>query len=228
MSPGKFQPAVFSARMGLPIALVVLVAAVGFPGKILGLQPPRKPNLESRIDPGHFDAALLASAIFSETNRVRRQHRLSTCAASERADAAATLQASLGAARHTLSHENPNRGLDTVLDRAIAAGLAPVSVAENLAVESAFDVRGATRFTVRRPLLAGAGETVPPGPPHTYESLAQSVVNRWLRSPGHRANLLDPRWTLLGCAAAAARGISGTALVYCAQVFVEESPPPAW
>ena len=37
-----------------------------------------------------------------------------------------------------------------------------------------------------------------PVPVHTYGSLAQQVVSRWLASPKHRASLLSPKFERLG------------------------------
>ena len=51
---------------------------------------------------------------------------------------------------------------------------------------------------------------------------AQAVVNGWLASPGHRANLENPSWVAIGSAAAA--GTSGT--IYWAHSFGSEPPEP--
>jgi uncharacterized protein YkwD len=38
-------------------------------------------------------------------------------------------------------------------------------------------------------------------PPHTYNSCAESLVDSWMHSPGHRANILDSDFIYLGCGA---------------------------
>ncbi len=35
--------------------------------------------------------------------------------------------------------------------------------------------------------------------PHTYLSFGEAIVADWMTSPGHRANILDDRFTHLGC-----------------------------
>ena len=42
------------------------------------------------------------------------------------------------------------------------------------------------------------GDTMQPVPVHTYASLAEQVVSRWLASPKHRASLLSPTYQRLG------------------------------
>ena len=39
----------------------------------------------------------------------------------------------------------------------------------------------------------------------TYLSSAEALVKQWMNSPGHRANILNPRLTRLGCGAHACR-----------------------
>jgi uncharacterized protein YkwD len=63
---------------------------------------------------------------------------------------------------------------------------------------------------MRRCNLSTAGENVAYGYP-----TGRAVVRAWMRSEGHRHNILDPRFRLLGMAAA--RDDDGT--VYSAQVF---------
>jgi uncharacterized protein YkwD len=63
---------------------------------------------------------------------------------------------------------------------------------------------------MRRCNLATAGENVAYGYP-----TGRRVVRAWMRSEGHRRNILDPGFRLLGMAAA--RDDDGT--VYAAQVF---------
>ena len=38
--------------------------------------------------------------------------------------------------------------------------------------------------------------------PYTYSEMAKSVVDSWMNSPGHRANILNPDYFYLGCGCA--------------------------
>lgn len=37
--------------------------------------------------------------------------------------------------------------------------------------------------------------------PHTYISFAEYILDMWMNSPGHRKNILNPRYKFLGCGA---------------------------
>jgi uncharacterized protein YkwD len=67
-----------------------------------------------------------------------------------------------------LSHESPTAGRITMQQRVAATGVSWQRAAENLAA------------------LSGRAE------------IAGNIIDMWLRSPGHRRNLLDPVFTLTG------------------------------
>ncbi len=98
-------------------------------------------------------------------------------------------------------HSNPVPGEGTVADRVLATGLSVDRVAENVLMVPA-------RLAARSPGLG-----------YSYEELAAFLVQAWLDSPPHRANLLDPGFAFLGCAARIAHGVPGDQRVFAAQVF---------
>jgi uncharacterized protein YkwD len=54
----------------------------------------------------------------------------------------------------------------------------------------------------------------------TYAGFATEVVASWMKSPGHRANIVDPRLLSLGCAARPCRSlVSRHEQIYAVQVF---------
>ncbi len=70
--------------------------------------------------------------------------------------------------------------------------------AENIAMDKVYRLLG-------RPIAMGYqgcnftyGDTKTPVPIHTYASLAKQVVDRWYKSPGHKKNLLNPKFRRLG------------------------------
>ncbi len=69
---------------------------------------------------------------------------------------------------------------------------------ENIAMDKVYRLLG-------RPIAMGYqgcnftyGDTKTPVPIHTYASLAKQVVDRWYKSPGHKKNLLNPKFRRLG------------------------------
>ena len=65
------------------------------------------------------------------------------------------------------------------------------------------------------------GDTREPVPIHTYASLAEQVVNRWLKSPKHRASLLSPNYRRLGAGIGVDRSGPACGDVYLVQDFAD-------
>jgi uncharacterized protein YkwD len=156
---------------------------------------------------GDFDHALLARAIFDESNRVRAVRGAPPLAHDPALDAAADEQAAHMALVLRAEHENPVPGELDVTERVARSGQSGALVAENVLMMPA-----------RRP--AGAADR-----DFTYASYAASLVDAWMNSPGHRANLLNPDFGFLGCAAELAHGVRpGDQRVFAVQVFLAPFP----
>ncbi|ODT63967.1 hypothetical protein ABS71_13725 [bacterium SCN 62-11] len=118
------------------------------------------------------------SRIVELCNEARRQHGLGPL------EVSLTLQSA--AAGHSLQmyegkffgHVNPAKPSQTLSRRLEAAGLASLSSAENL-----FRCEG-----------------------YEQRQLADAAVKAWLASPGHRANLLNPKFNRVGVSVCGTRG----------------------
>jgi uncharacterized protein YkwD len=125
--------------------------------------------------PGGADAGVqarhlreVAWGIFWITNEQRRRHGLAPLAWDESLAAAARAHSSDMLQRRFFSHETPE-------GRSLKNRLAP----------------GYVR----------AGENIWSGSGHSYPDnwlAARAIVNGWMTSPGHRANILDSHYTHLG------------------------------
>jgi len=154
-----------------------------------------------------FDHARLARAIFDETNRVRAAQGVSPLAPSPALDGAADEQASYMALMLSMQHANPIPGERNVAERVAHAGLDASRVGENLIMMPA-----------QRP--AGSAQ-----PNYSYAAFASFLVDKWMNSPAHRAAMLDPGFTHLGCAARLAHGVRpGDNRVFATQVFLQAPP----
>lgn len=147
------------------------------------------------------DTAVLASAIFTETNRARAANGVPPLRRIGELDSAADEQALHMALVLHLEHSNPIPGEGTVAERVTRTGFQASRVAENAAMWPA------------KPPAASGREAF------TYSQLAAELVQGWLDSPGHRLNLLDPGSTCIGCAARFARNGLGETMVFAAQDF---------
>lgn len=182
------------------------------------------PAVQARVDLADFDPELMAVAIFHATNRVREQLGLTPFVHLPALDRAADQKASIGILQGQLTHENPLPLTATPADRVRAAGVDYRAVAENIAQQSLFDLPpGVTEVGVRR--RGGRNEfyrvdTKQPVQLQTYATFADNVVRAWMNSPGHRANLVNPEFSALGCAARPMRSpVSRQEQLYAVQVF---------
>ncbi len=155
------------------------------------------------IHPQRLDRDLLDAAVLHETNRRRLQHNLPPLRFDARARTAARIQASAMAKGEFVDHENPEPRYRTMADRAKVAGLRPRMLAENVA--SAFGRRyeSGKQFYTRQENGRTVYSYEPDGPPiamHSHISFAEALVEGWMKSPGHRKNILAPSARFLGCA----------------------------
>ncbi len=146
---------------------------------------------------GEVTPSRLAAALLAETNRVRREHGCRPLRPLPELSAAAEDQAAYMALMLHAGHHNVLLGQSDVLDRVIRHGLRPPTVAENVAAQ---------------PAAIG-------GKPMSSAEIAAELVASWMESPGHRANLLNRRFTHLGCAARLAPAMGQVTYVFGAQVF---------
>jgi uncharacterized protein YkwD len=144
-------------------------------------------------DQGLFNEAVL---IFS--NAARRAHGRPPL----RHDPALT-RAAAGHARNmarlrTHSHVLPVRGEGKLAQRMHRQSLAFRMAAENIAMDKVYRLLGRPISVASRGCSFTYGDTRQPVPIHTYASLAEQAVARWLASPRHRDSLLSPRYQRLG------------------------------
>ena len=190
-------------RLGLLPALALALAAA---------PPAPDPAAAGRVvDPDHFDHELLAREIFLATNAIRVTEGVVPLKPEPRLTAAANGQAAMLSIRIHGGHDNPLASQGAPSERVAQAGLPAGLVTENAAT-----------LNPRNP------ET---GRNYTYRELAAVIVQAWMDSPGHRANLLNPALHFLGCGTRVAYLLPGQAAVYSIQDFytpaprVEPAPP---
>jgi uncharacterized protein YkwD len=173
------------------------------------------------IDPQKVDQALLAAALFHETNRLRQKHGRPPLRQDARLDAAARMHAGDMARKNYLDHINPhNPERRTPQDRALLAGFHFRFLAENVATHFTIQYQSG-RAVYRVP--AGTGFSYrPDGPPiprHTYRSFAAAVLAQWMNSPGHRRNILADPPERFGSDCRLRQEQGGLDQFYCVQLF---------
>jgi uncharacterized protein YkwD len=160
------------------------------------------PRFLARIDLAAIDYPLLDAAVFFATNEIRVKQGLKPLAWSPALEQAALGHARRMAEKNFFNHTDPyDRSRASKEDRGHLAGIANPHLAENIAEtfglvyaagKSIFP-RGNGEFSYR--------DNGPLIPPHTYLSFADSVLDMWMHSSGHRANILSTNGLELGCGA---------------------------
>lgn len=156
-----------------------------------------------RIDFADIDYRLLHAAVFYATNRERERNRYPLFSHSEALERAAYGHSHDMVDRSFFSHTSPVSGKRTLEARLRTVGIENAYSAENIAI--AFGIEYESGKSVYSPQQNGGyfsysyqGEPIEN---HTYLGLAAAVVDQWMDSRGHRANILNVRYTYLGVGA---------------------------
>ncbi len=130
------------------------------------------------INTNYLDYRLLNAAIFYLANEQRTIHKLDPLEYSSHLEAAAWHHSKSMGESNFFSHENPrDPSRKTTEDRAKLAGIKNPFIAENIAGQSrSFDGL-------------------------TYLQGAELFIDQWMKSSGHRANILSEKGLSMGCGA---------------------------
>lgn len=206
----------------MPYRLAVaawLIAAVALPlPAVSGAMPAR---LDTVVPLDAPDQALFGEAVLRYSNAARQAQGRAPL----RLDPALTRAAS-GHARNmarlrTHAHVLPVRGEQTLGQRMRRQSLRFRLAAENIARDKALRLLGRPISAAHAGCSFTYGDTGAPVPRHSYASLAEQVVRRWLASPMHRASLLSPDFTRLGTGIAADPAAPACGDFYLVQNFAD-------
>lgn len=159
-------------------------------------------GFNQEIDPEDVDEALLNAAIFYETNKQRAAQKVSEFVFDTALSRAAQGHSNDMVSRDFFSHTSPIATKKELIDRVKLEGISTSYVGENI-------IQG---FVIQ----IGEDPYYPPSTPggdftradgsvigmYAYSEFAAYLVTRWMNSTGHRRNILDPKFTKLGCGSA--------------------------
>jgi len=157
------------------------------------------PALNAPIDLSSPDLASIQLALALVTNETRRSKGLRELAISPQLINASQMHAEDMVAGSFFSHQNPrDRNKSDPQSRARMHGVANPNIAEN--INQGFGIRYEPGTSIR-PLGGGqfADMTGRRLAPHTPLSLAEALIAAWMKSAGHRANILHPSAISVGC-----------------------------
>ncbi len=170
---------------------------------------------------GTPDPWLFAEALRFFSNAARRAQGLAPLAEDPALTGAAIQHARNMARLRTHSHVLPVPGQRTLRERLHREGVAYRQAGENIARDKIFQLLGRPIATSGQGCAFRYGDTREPVPMHTYGSLAQQTVARWLASPKHRAALLSPRFQRIGSGLGVDPGGPACGDVYLVQTFAD-------
>lgn len=218
----------------LIFAMPVDPAATAFPeGKYVGFDWDtfeRWPAANEKIDARNVDYSLLQAAIFFYTNQFRASKRLQPVAFQPNLGNAAAFHTHEMGEKRFYDHINKkDRDNRTAMDRARNYGYSGGAIGENIALEFLLNYKAEAYYW---------HENTPNGicyyytndngarkgyvPAHTYLSLGKSIVQAWINSPGHRANMMNKEFKYLGVGVylePETQGNSNIPRIFAAQLF---------
>jgi uncharacterized protein YkwD len=153
--------------------------------------------INDTIVPEWFDYKLLNAAIFFETNRQRALYGFKPLKHDSRLEGCAQGHSQDMVLYNFYSHTSVVSGKWDLSDRARKAGITDEYIGENI---HDFHIMKMDKDYYYPPSQAGYfkkmnGERIEN---HTYLSMAKGLVNSWMNSPGHKANILNLDYTHLG------------------------------
>lgn len=164
-------------------------------------------DLQKRIPKVFANLALLNAAIFWYTNLERLKHGLKPFLFHEKLMQMAILHSEQMRNHNFFDHENKFDGrFRTLRDRSEYVkddGFSGfMCFAENIADCPVIKANESFTYSIKDGVVHFYTMAGKEFFPYTYSEMAQYVVNAWMNSPGHRANILNPDYMYLGCGCA--------------------------
>ena len=167
------------------------------------------------------DQALFAEAVLRRANAERAARGLPPLVhAPDLAQAAADHARNMATLRRH-AHTLPVPGQETYTDRLRQRGVRFRDAAENIARGKLYRLLGRPISSVSEGCAFTYADTGAPVPVHSYLSLAEEVVARWLASPAHAAALLSPGHARAGAGLAGDPAAPGCGDLYMAQTLAD-------
>ncbi len=155
-------------------------------------------RLNQAISPDGIDQKLFDEAVLIYSNAARRGRGLPPLTRDARLARVASDQARNMAKLRMHSHALPIKGQSGFKERLARQSLSYRNAGENIAMNKVYRLVGRPISMKMSGCSFTYGDTNQPVPIHTYATLAEDVVAKWLSSPKHRASLLSPGFRRIG------------------------------
>jgi len=185
---------------------------------------------QQRMDPSRLDRRLLEETIIYFTNLERVKRNLRKCSYVRKLRNAARAHSVEMNRLQYFAHESPVRENRLLDDRMKNAGMWTTKMSiffgENIGVDYFLAIAGVPFYErdYNGKKVYFDTESEEPIEHQTYWEFAKKMVRNWMRSPGHRKNILKKQFDEIGIGAA--QGIyQGYPAVYVTQNFFGSEPP---
>ena len=165
----------------------------------------REKVVNELINIDDFNSELLSAAVFHSTNKIRRELGLPLFIHNSKLQDAAVIHSVQMKVHDFLAHDNPfNAIYKTLRDRVDSINMEGTftSLGENLASSPHVNA-GDRKYVVKSFLDKNeyyALDGMKKLPLFNYSGLADSLLNGWMGSEGHRLNIINQQFQFLGCA----------------------------
>lgn len=149
-----------------------------------------------------LDLRLFDEAVTIFANAARKQHGKPALKPDPGLARAAAAHAHNMAKLRTHSHRLPVAGEGRLVQRMARNSVKYRTAGENIGMEKVFRLTGRPISTRASGCSFTYADTGAPVPVHTYATLAEAAVARWMASPKHRASLLSKAFKRVGNSAA--------------------------
>lgn len=163
---------------------------------------------------------LLNQAMLAEINYHRCRAGLNRLQPSRAFTQMAAVHSDWMARHRQLTHRSNIRGMSSLRDRIDRSGVKVSRAAENLGVAHRMAFQpGVQFFTTDASTCQFRDSRRPQIPPHTYASIAKLMVDMWMKSPGHRQNIMTRGISMHGAAIAIDTRAEFCGKIYATQKF---------
>ena len=228
----KIRIDLFRRRTRISFSHLFAIALVAFSTAQNRHSPP--PALTQPADcnqpmlPNRLNQPLLEQTLLYCTNRTRQKHHLHLLRANESLHRAASAHSKEMAILNYFDHESPVKENRQLMDRLKNAclPLGNTMFGENIGVDYFLKIAKVGFYTeyAEGEIRYINAETKEPIPYQTYLEFASSMVNGWMKSPGHRKNLLHPIFHSIGIGVQAGT-FRGLPALYVTQNFIGPIEP---
>jgi len=185
-------------------------------------------SVDQSLNPRRLDRKLLEKALVDVTNRVRERYRLDACRYYVKLKNAARGHSEDMVRHDFFSHVSPVPARRQLVDRIQLAGVARANtvVGENIGVDYYLKIADVPYYKTYRngQVVYISHETDEVIGYQSYREFSESMVDKWMRSPGHRENILNGDFDRIGIGVASGK-YNGFDAIYVTQNFMGPLKP---